>query len=69
VKTFMDEDLSGQSYDKHLKYYLAGGGNKEKFDKYWKRYLVKTQQLAERLNNGSYTYAGGNIFYIVVGIK
>lgn len=69
MKTFVDEDLSGQSYDKHLKYYLAGGGNKEKFDKYWKRHLVKTQQLTERLNNGSYTYAGGNIFYIVVGIK
>jgi SAM-dependent methyltransferase len=69
VKTFMDEDLSGHSYDKYLKYYLAGGGSKEKFDKYWKRHLVKTQQVAERLNNGSYIYAGGNIFYIVVGKK
>jgi len=69
MKIFMNEDLDGHSYDKYLKYHLAGGGSKEKFDNYWNRHLVKTQQLAERLNNGSYTSAGGGIFYIVVGKK
>ncbi len=69
MKTFMSEELGGYNYDENLKYHLAGGGSKERFDNYWKRHMVKTQQLAERLNNGSYTCAGGGIFYIVVGKK
>lgn len=68
-KTFIKDELGTYNYDEALKYHLAGGGAKEMFDKYWKRNLKKTKQISNRLNRGTYTCAGGSIFYIVVGRK
>lgn len=69
VQTFIQDELGGYNYDENLKYYIAGGGIKENFDKYWKRHLEKTTQQAGRLSDNTYICAGGSIFYIVVGKK
>ena len=59
---------SGQvehDYDQNLKYYLAGGGDKENFNRYWQKLKVRTEELLERLEKEEYITAGGALLYII----
>ena len=52
-------------YEENLKYYLAGGGEKEKFDSYWEKLNKKNQIILESIEKEEYIDAGGGVMYIV----
>ena len=72
VKEMLDwiENSSAEfNYNQMLKYYLAGKGKKEDFDKYWDIQKEETEKIKEALQNETYVMPGGALMYIVTGIK
>ncbi len=57
------------NYNQMLKYYLAGKGKKEEFDKYWNIQMKETEKIKKVLQNETYVMPGGALMYIVTGIK
>lgn len=66
---WMEKEESFYDYDQELKYYLSGGGKKEKFDKYWKKLLKDKETIKQAIKDKKYIFSGGNLTYIVVGKK
>ena len=52
-----------------LKYYLAGGGQKENFDEIWNFQKTETQKIKEAILDEKYIMPGGALMYIVTGKK
>jgi SAM-dependent methyltransferase len=66
---WIDSDAMGYDYQDNLNYFMAGGGDKDKFDAYWQRLLYNKIALKQRLLNEEYVSAGGSLVYIVAGQK
>lgn len=66
---WIDSDSMGYDYQDNLNYFMAGGGDKEKFDAYWQKLLYNKIALKQRLLNEEYVSAGGSLVYIVAGQK
>ncbi len=66
---WIDSDSMGYDYQDNLNYFMAGGGDKEKFDAYWQKLLYNKINLKQKLQNEEYVSAGGSLVYIVAGQK
>ncbi|MCP2043637.1 methyltransferase domain-containing protein [Pontibacter sp. HSC-36F09] len=66
---WIDSDSMGYDYQDNLNYFMAGGGDKDKFDAYWQKLLYNKIALKQRLLNEEYVSAGGSLVYIVAGQK
>jgi SAM-dependent methyltransferase len=49
------------------RYWLAGGGEPGRFDRLWATALAQRQAVAARLRGGTFSRAGGSLFYVVCG--
>lgn len=56
-------------YDQMLKYYIAGGGNKQEFEELWKIQQEEVQKIKQAILNETYIMPGGALMYIVTGKK
>ncbi|QCR20916.1 bifunctional 2-polyprenyl-6-hydroxyphenol methylase/3-demethylubiquinol 3-O-methyltransferase UbiG [Pontibacter sp. SGAir0037] len=66
---WIDSDAMGYDYQDNLNYFMAGGGDKDKFDAYWQKLLYNKITLKQKLLNEEYVSAGGSLVYIVAGQK
>ncbi|WP_187264351.1 class I SAM-dependent methyltransferase [Pontibacter beigongshangensis] len=66
---WIESDAMGYDYQDNLNYYMAGGGEKDKFDAYWQKLLYNKITLKQKLLKGEYISAGGSLVYIVAGRK
>jgi ubiquinone/menaquinone biosynthesis C-methylase UbiE len=57
------------NYEESLRYYLAGGGKKAAFDRYWLGHETEKQKLADALTSETYISPGGQMLFIVAGTK
>ncbi|MHC2991845.1 SAM-dependent methyltransferase [Pontibacter sp. HJ8] len=67
--SWIESEAMGYQYQDNLNYFMAGGGDKDKFDAYWQKLLYNKFNLKQRLQNGEYISAGGSLIYIVAGRK
>lgn len=67
--TMIDNSLSEYDYTQMLKYYLAGGGQKENFDEIWNFQKTETQKIKKAILDEKYIMPGGALMYIVTGKK
>jgi len=51
------------------KYFLAGGGIENEFDKLWQLIVEKFKNKVNGLNDHSYSTSGGELMYLISGIK
>ena len=66
---WIESEAMGYQYEDNLNYFMAGGGDKDKFDAYWQKLLFNKFNLKQRLLKGEYISAGGSLIYIVAGRK
>ncbi|WP_347160147.1 class I SAM-dependent methyltransferase [Pontibacter chitinilyticus] len=66
---WVETEAMGYDYQDNLNYFLAGGGDKEKFDAYWQKLLYNKITLKQKLQREEYVSAGGSLVYIVAGRK
>ena len=66
---WIDSNQAIYDYDENLKHYLAGGGTKDNFDLFWQAQETEKLHLADALKKEKYISAGGQMFYVVAGIK
>lgn len=52
-----------------LRYFLAGGGTREAFDRYWPLALAESTKGMEAVRSHQLHTAGGNLFYLISGRK
>jgi hypothetical protein len=67
--SWIESEAMGYQYEDNLNYFMAGGGDKDKFDAYWQKLLYNKFNLKQRLLKGEYISAGGSLIYIVAGRK
>ncbi|MDX5418680.1 MAG: methyltransferase domain-containing protein [Hymenobacteraceae bacterium] len=67
--SWIESEAMGYQYQDNLNYFMAGGGDKDKFDAYWQKLLYNKFNLKQRLLKGEYISAGGSLIYIVAGRK
>ncbi|HAR43442.1 MAG TPA: hypothetical protein DCS07_12560 [Bdellovibrionales bacterium] len=56
-------------YEQTKKYFLAGGGSQEDFERYWKIGLENLKKVKEAILNNTYHCAGGIVMYLISGRK
>ena len=66
---WIETEAMGYDYQDNLNYFMAGGGDKEKFDAYWQKLLYNKIMLKEKLQKEEYVSAGGSLVYIVAAQK
>lgn len=65
----IEDSLSEYDYNQMLKYYLAGGGQKENFDEVWNLQKEETKKIKKAILEEKYVMPGGALMYIVSGKK
>ena len=58
---------NGQSESQARRYYLAGGGGEDAFQRQWEERLAEAHRTARQLKSGQLHTAGGGLQYIVAG--
>ncbi|MEJ8758213.1 methyltransferase domain-containing protein [Pontibacter sp. H259] len=66
---WIETEAMGYDYQDNLNYYMAGGGQREKFDAYWETLLYNKITMKQKLLNEEYVSAGGSLVYIVAAQK
>lgn len=65
--SWLEEGNGGLGYEENLNYYLAGGGKKADFQRYWQRVLAYKDLLLQKISDQEHISAGGGVMYIVAG--
>ncbi len=66
---WIENSSAEYDYTQMLKYYLAGGGTEQDFEKLWKKQQDETAKIKDALLNETYIMPGGALMYIVTGKK
>lgn len=66
---WINDSSAEYDYEQMLKYYLAGGGNKEEFQKLWQIQQEETEKVKQAILEEKYIMPGGALMYIVTGKK
>jgi len=66
---WINDSSAEYDYEQMLKYYIAGGGNKEEFQKLWQVQLEETEKIKQAILEEKYIMPGGALMYIVTGKK
>lgn len=66
---WIENSSAEYDYSQMLKYYIAGGGNKQDFETLWKIQQQETQQIKQAILNETYIMPGGALMYIVTAKK
>lgn len=72
VEEYLQWIEQGQSvfdYNEEMKYYIAGGGEKEKFERYWEKVKDNMLKVKNAIREEKYVAPGGTVFYLVAGRK
>jgi SAM-dependent methyltransferase len=57
----------GWTKEEGRRYFEAGGGDPDEFDRMWERRLDEARRLAAAIEAGTYHAAGGDVMYLVSG--
>ena len=64
LRELSDKGWVGRPRDEALRYFLAGGGTRERFELAWRAGLERDKQTLARIAAGTHALAGGNVFHV-----
>jgi hypothetical protein len=69
MKEWAGREFLGWDRDEMYRYFIAGGGNAERFDDHWLQRLQDARDAVAAIAAGTYHSAGGGITYLISGRK
>ncbi|MFO0548082.1 MAG: class I SAM-dependent methyltransferase [Polyangiaceae bacterium] len=68
-RDFAAKGWCGRPRDEALRYYLAGGGQEDTFERAWQAGLLQDRRLLEGVDAGTHASAGGHVFHLFAATK
>jgi SAM-dependent methyltransferase len=69
IQEWSAREFVGWDREEMRTYYLAGGGEPERFEAYWKRGLDDLRATAQAISSGEFHSAGGGMMYLIAARK